>query len=460
MNFPRRCGISLIEKLFTEKIIFPFLDYLKDPIVIIKRDGKIVEANAAFSELAGMSKERIVGKRYGDLKPLNVLHNAITRCIAKNAEQSEQIILEGQYLSAAVMPVMVEDELARMSIIYRDITGFMQIEKELLRRNKELMVINTLSHAFISSGNIDLVYDDLLEKALLISDFGAGWLVIVEEDEYAVKTSRGVSIDFKNKLKDRRFDGLYDRILGSNDPLCVLEQPELPDDIRSEGMAIFSGIPLRVGSEAVGVLAFASRAEVVFDFDIASLLSLIGNNFSFIAEKITLFKETQRLAITDGLTDIYNARYFYSSLEAEIARTKRYSTPFSLVLFDIDNFKFFNDTYGHQAGDDVLRSVAGLLKKASRKSDVVTRYGGEEFIAILPNTSKIEAFGLAVRIKEAVENEGFLGDESIRVTLSGGVATCPDDAEDSKSLLYAADMAMYEAKAAGKKKIFCYKGNK
>jgi diguanylate cyclase (GGDEF)-like protein len=215
-------------------------------------------------------------------------------------------------------------------------------------------------------------------------------------------------------------------------------------------------IPLRTGEHVMGCLVLCSRIETAFDFDLASLLSLIGNNLSVIADKIKLFQETQRLAITDGLTGIYNARFFYDELEKEIARSERYSTPFSLALFDIDDFKLINDTYGHQAGDEVLRDVADMIMKASRKSDIVARYGGEEFISILPNTSKEEAYKHSCRIKEAVEGKNYLGENSVRLTISGGISTFPGDAEDAKSLLYASDMALYKAKAAGKKTIYCY----
>lgn len=452
-----RCAISILSRLFAEKIVFPFLDYLKDPVVILRRDGKIVEANTAFLQMIGKVKDNVIDRGFEDFRILSLLKDGFARCVTRKTEQSEHINFEGRAMSTTLMPIMLEDEVIRVSVIFRDITNFIQVEKELLKRNKELTVISTLSNAFISAENIELVYGDILEKALLISDFNAGWLVLYEDEQYELKSSNGVSLDFKEKLREGKLDSIYDKVTDSSGPLFVLEAPEMPEELKSEGILFYAAIPLRVGRELMGILSVASRTEVVLDFDLASLLAMIGNSLSLIAEKIRLFQQTRKLAITDGLTGLYNSRYFFSALEAEIARTRRYETPFSIVLFDVDNFKKFNDQYGHQAGDDALRLIADVLKGESRKSDLVARYGGEEFIILLPNTSKFEAFGIANRIKDAVSNAVFHGDPTISLTVSGGVATCPEDALESKTLLYCADMAMYEAKAAGKKRVVSYK---
>jgi len=429
---------------------------LSDCIAVIKRDGRIEEVNTRFSSLMEKGKEELKGKDYHAVEVLGALDEGILRCIAGKGEQAERINFRGLDLSASIMPITADGELSRVSVILRDISDSVRVENELLKRNRELMIINTLSTAFISSGDAELVFGDLLEKTLMVTDFGIGWIVTAEEGEYTLKCASGVSIDFGNKLRDGRLNRLYDAILKMDVPLYVAEGEKLEEDLRKDGVVFLSAVPLRLGKEAVGLLMLASRAEVAFDFDTASLLSLVGNNLALITDKIRLFQKTERLAITDSLTGLYNARFFYNALNSEISRTERYSTPFSLLIFDVDNFKRLNDTYGHQAGDEVLQALSAILGATVRKSDMAARYGGEEFVAILPNTMKDEAFNLAVRIKEAVEISSFLG-QAVRVTLSGGVATFPEDASDAKGLLYAADAAMYEAKAAGKMRIHCYR---
>lgn len=432
---------------------------MKELVVILKRDGEIVEVNKAFLEFFKGKKEELIGKNSNDIMPLKILSESIIKCKFDRVEKSEQISFGEHVLNATITPVTVNDGLNFISITLRDISAFVQLERALLKRNKELGIINTLSSTFISSGDINSVFADLLEKVLIVSDFSLGWIVMKEGESFVLRNMAGVSLGLRHELEKGELNTLYDNVVELTDPLYVLESGEMEriEVLKREGVVFFACIPLRVGPETIGILVLASRVEVKFDFDTAAVFSLIGNNISLIAEKIKLFQETQRLALTDGLTGLYNVRFFYDMLNKEIARSRRYHTLFSLILFDIDNFKIINDTHGHQAGDDVLRSVASILKTVSRETDSVVRYGGEEFILMLPSTPKHEALTLADRIREKVEEFSYLGKETVKITMSGGVATFPEDAEDSKALLYAADMAMYEAKGKGKKQVCCYR---
>lgn len=432
---------------------------MKELVVILKRDGEIIEVNKAFLEFFKGRKEELVGKNSNDIMPLKILSESIIKCKFDRVEKSEQISFGEHVLNVTITPVTVNDGLNFISITLRDISAFVQLERALLKRNKELGIINTLSSTFISSGDINSVFADLLEKVLIVSDFSLGWIVMKEGESFVLRNMSGVSLGLRHELEKGELNTLYDNVVELTDPLYVLESGEMEriEVLKREGVVFFACIPLRVGPETIGILVLASRVEIKFDFDTAAVFSLIGNNISLIAEKIKLFQETQRLALTDGLTGLYNVRFFYDMLNKEIARSRRYHTLFSLILFDIDDFKIINDTHGHQAGDDVLRSVASILKTVSRETDIVVRYGGEEFILMLPSTPKHEALTLADRIREKVEEFSYLGKETVKITMSGGVATFPEDAEDSKALLYAADMAMYEAKGKGKKQVCCYR---
>ncbi len=167
------------------------------------------------------------------------------------------------------------------------------------------------------------------------------------------------------------------------------------------------------------------------------------------------FEYQYKLATIDGLTELYNHRYFQETLKKQIEISKRYGQPFSLIIIDIDFFKKFNDTYGHQAGDAVLRQVAQTLKRNSRTTDFVCRYGGEEMSIILPNTTAEEALFNANRINKAVAERDFQlnSTETGKVTISVGVATYPDNAETPQDLIEVADKGLYYAKEHGRNQV-------
>ncbi len=166
-------------------------------------------------------------------------------------------------------------------------------------------------------------------------------------------------------------------------------------------------------------------------------------------------EQLRRLSSTDPLTGLYNRRYFMGVLETEFERTDRYGTPLSFVMFDIDHFKRLNDTYGHQAGDDVLREMGRVVREAIRASDVPGRYGGEEFCVLLPHTEVEGAAEFARRLRLTVENHPFPAQgEVLRVTASFGVAACPSaEVHRAQDLIGLADEALYRAKHEGRNRV-------
>ncbi len=165
------------------------------------------------------------------------------------------------------------------------------------------------------------------------------------------------------------------------------------------------------------------------------------------------------LATTDELTGLHNRKYLLERMEQEISRSKRYAVPLSVLLFDLDFFKVVNDIYGYEWGDVLLRSIADKLKMLIRKEDILTRYGDEEFIVVLPNTSEDNAFLFAERFRKDIEKMEFIpaGEEERHpITISGGIATfpcLPDTEEDANTIIRYAEHALYNAKKRGKNKI-------
>ncbi len=173
-------------------------------------------------------------------------------------------------------------------------------------------------------------------------------------------------------------------------------------------------------------------------------------------ERVHMLERLKRLSITDGLTNLYNSRYFYSQLKAEVERSNRYNHPLSLLLLDIDNFKKYNDSYGHLEGDKVLVRLGQVIKSCLRAMDSAYRYGGEEFTVILPETEGAEAATVAERIRAAVEELRFkpVGDTKVSITVSVGV-TEYIRGEDVAVFVQRADRAMYQSKDKGRNHVSC-----
>lgn len=195
---------------------------------------------------------------------------------------------------------------------------------------------------------------------------------------------------------------------------------------------------------------------VEFVLPLVSIISTI--TFSYAAKYIITsrdYEHTYKLAVTDGLTDMFNHRYFQEQMNSSIEHSKRYNSTFSLIMVDIDFFKKFNDKYGHQSGDAVLRQVAQTIKRNIRATDIPCRYGGEEMSVILPNTGKKDAAFVAQKICEAVRNKEFelaTGDWT-HVTISLGVATMPDNSNTVQGMIEYADKCLYIAKENGRNQV-------
>ncbi len=168
------------------------------------------------------------------------------------------------------------------------------------------------------------------------------------------------------------------------------------------------------------------------------------------------YNKTLEYIFVDPLTDLFNRRYLKEYLESEIKRSKRYKLVFSMLMMDIDNFKGYNDTYGHLAGDEALHKIASILRRESRGEDVTIRYGGEEFMLIMPQTDKNGAKVMAERLRIRIEASSFKFDEKwekCTLTVSGGISGYPVDSQEPGELIGLADKALYRAKALGKNRI-------
>lgn len=220
-------------------------------------------------------------------------------------------------------------------------------------------------------------------------------------------------------------------------------------------------IPLKAKDKVNGIIVadnFITKKPI--SKDDLRMLTMLANQAGLAIENSQLYEKTVMRAHSDSLTELWNHGYFQYILQEEIEKAKATKNPLSLVMLDIDDFKVYNDTLGHQAGDKILKEIATLIKKYSRKMDFVCRYGGEEFTVILPQTEKREAFMIAERLRVDIEKHPFSHEEILphkKLTMSIGLATFPEDANIAADLIKYSDKMLYEAKKKGKNSTCCQK---
>jgi diguanylate cyclase (GGDEF)-like protein len=219
-------------------------------------------------------------------------------------------------------------------------------------------------------------------------------------------------------------------------------------------------VPLIINDRKIGVLNIADKViGGSFDENDMKILKSMASHASVALERTGFYQKSEdlrKISVTDSLTDLFNRRFFQDRLTEEIERAKRHTQSLSVIMLDIDSFKNYNDTYGHQAGDEALRMIAGIIRNSVRNIDVVARYGGEEFAVILPMTEANAAREIAERIRSGVASR-YYPDEShrsaVKLTTCLGISCFPQDADSLFDLVGNADKALYLAKVSGKNRV-------
>lgn len=247
------------------------------------------------------------------------------------------------------------------------------------------------------------------------------------------------------------FQGLLNRELTESYNVRISRSAE-PESTPSPQKILSSFfVPIQVDNAVRGALGVTFEGDSIDDEE-KDILRLISFRVNRVIGNATLHRDTKMLALTDGLTGLLNHRAIHERIRQEFDRFRRYGSCLSLIVADFDNLKTINDTYGHPVGDEVLRTIGDILRETSRESDVLARYGGDEFVILLPQTNSKNASNMAERIRQKVEKHTFsIQDLKLKSTISMGVATVPEEGINTpQDLIESADRALYGAKRSGK----------
>lgn len=335
--------------------------------------------------------------------------------------------------------------------------GQIDTSSEHSRRLKQLETFNEIGKALTSTLDLREVLKGVMEKISILLQPNNWSLLLVddEKDELYFEIAVGEGVD---RLKDIRLkigEGVAGWVAKEGIPLLVPDvnkEPRFSKKIDESSKFVTKSIicvPLKNKGKVLGVIELLNKEEQgMFGDEDLTLLTTLADYTAIAIENARYLQKVEELTITDDLTKLYNQRYLLRFLDYEVERARRYKTSIAMIFFDMDGFKGVNDTYGHLYGSKVLFEVAGLVKSILRKVDVACRYGGDEFLIIMPQTSKSQAYIVAEKIRGMINNHTFLKEDglSLHLTASFGVAALPDDARDKLELIHRVDQAMYQIK--------------
>ena len=303
----------------------------------------------------------------------------------------------------------------------------------------------------------------IVEDATKLTRTPAGSVALFDEGrgQMYLGAVKGLSDQFSRNLRwTLRKKGLTHSILNRKEPLViedVYQHPQFDNPIMlKEGIRSLMASPLVADGKIIGILYVNDFKVRKFTTREASLLSLTSSIAATTVENVRSLESAMLLAITDELTGLFNHRYFVQRLSQEINRAARYHHKLSLAMIDIDDFKLYNDRYGHLMGNELLRKLSSVLKEHFRDGDVVARFGGEEFAIIMPETLPKKAYAAINRLRKKVADTPFAGGRKQpgkHVTISIGIAAYPIHAKEANTLIERADAALYKAKRSGKNRV-------
>jgi len=470
-----------LEKLRTSEVRYRRLfETAKDGILLLDADtGRITDVNPFLEDMLGYSHTELIGKalwEIGPVKDISASQDAMRHLQKKKYIRYENLPLEtkaGQHIQVEfVSNVYLVDGSRVIQCNVRDITARKRAEDgmrtandelmasvaELQRRDEEMKSLILLNDLLQSCTTQADAYEVVAMMANKLFAGGSGGLAIAHgRDQHLETVARWgdeTSLKSSFSLEDcwaLRRGQLHVVIDGQAGLACrhFIHQPEIS----------YLCVPLIVQSGTTGLLCLTGAAEkVIGSITRQQLAVAVGETIKLSLYNLKLREELSEQATYDPLTGLFNRRFLEEHLARELHRARRGDSPLCVVMLDLDQFKHLNDTIGHDAGDSLLRQLGQMLRQKLRKSDLAYRYGGDEFVLVLPDSSladtqrRVEQ--IRVLIKETQIRHGCSVPDTL--TISAGVAEAPEHGTTAPELLHAADNALYAAKQAGRDRVVAY----
>jgi diguanylate cyclase (GGDEF)-like protein/PAS domain S-box-containing protein len=455
-----------------------FLDSM-DGVCKTTLDGKIVEANRAFCDILGCDADKIIGESI-----IQFYDNPEDRKQFRDVIEKNKGIKNYEIIQKRVDGTRIICSISS-SFFYsqeRKPEGYLTILRDITDRKRaeqEMAIFAEIGHVIGSTMNINEVFERFAAEAKKLIPFDriAVNLCNIRTNIATVayvsgadlsNHKQGDSFPLRGSVTNEFLRTRTGRIIQSEKMDAIVRRIPSFSCAVEAGLRSIVGVPLIYKDEAVGVLQFRSKTPNAYSDQDLHLAERIGAQIAGAIANAQLFTDIQNtekeliesekryreLSIIDDLTQLYNSRHFHFHLKNELERSNRYGQPLTLLLLDLDNFKLFNDTYGHVEGDQVLWRLGQVVKRCLRETDFAYRYGGEEFTVLLPMTTRTEGFVTAERIRTEFRKETFspAPGQDVHVTVSIGLAQYRPP-EEMKAFVHRVDQLMYQGKKEGKDRV-------
>jgi len=449
---------DLIEKI-NQLCLSSALEALPDGILLLDETGQVLYVNPKFTDITGYHYQEFIGLSHLQVVSLLLAKSDFDYSVFWNVFQ--QVLMGVPFTAKRTFyhreGYSVPIELFEYPVLNNSghPSGVMLVIKD-LHSNLILKIVETVN----SSLNLEEI---LLNTALaIVQHVGlfSSAIFILDKSENLLRLTASTTLT-KDELVKVVFpvgQGAPGLIAQNRQPMYVAnlqEDPLVNEYSRLKlGPRSSMAYPMICKGDVLGVIAFDAETIRKYSEKEKKLFEVISSQVALAIYNANLFAELELLSITDGLTGLYNHRYFQEKLKEEFNWAKRQNLKFSLLLLDLDDFKVHNDTFGHPQGDVILKTFSQILRDNVRNFDITCRYGGDEFTVILRDCLKDEACDIAERIRLACQKTDFLNNGS-RVSVSIGVSFYPQ-AQNSEELISFADKALYEVKRSGRNRVQCF----